>query len=378
MRTTSPLHAVTWLVWAIAAAACVQIAPNPLYVALVLAISFLVVSAHKLDTTLARAFPILVGLGVVFAFVRVALTALTTHSPTIDGPPEHLWFTLPAITLPRLMGGFTVGGTIEGDVVLYAAAQAFAVVGILGAFGVFNAVASHHELVQAAPRAFHEPGLIVTVALAFVPSTMSAVADAREADRARTGGRVVRRGRLVRLTVPIVESGLERAVKLAESMDARGFARQPRGRSDRAAAWLGLVALLALGGAFVALIGRQSALAIGAGAAGVVALVVAVVLSSRSLGSSRYRPRRFTRLDLGIGVVALLAPLGLALLTTVGDARLYWTAYPLTFPSFSLWPALCLALLAVPVLVPPLPIAADGTTESSTSGRADQRLAGVS
>ena len=82
----------------------------------------LVVSAHRLDTTLARAFPILVGLGVAFALLRVLLTALTTHSPTIDGPPEYLWLTLPSFGLPRLLGGFTVGGTIEGDVVLYAAA----------------------------------------------------------------------------------------------------------------------------------------------------------------------------------------------------------------------------------------------------------------
>ncbi len=360
MRTTSPLHAVTWLVWAIAAAACVQIAPNPLYVALVLAISFLVVSAHRLDTTLAKAFPILVGLGVVFALVRVVLTALTTHSPTIDGPPEHLWFTLPAVTLPRLLGGFTVGGTIEGDVVLYAAAQAFAVVGILGAFGVFNAVASHHELVQAAPRAFHEPGLIITVALAFVPSTMTAVVDARAADRARTGGRVVRRGRLVRLTVPIVETGLERAVALAESMDARGFARQSRGRGDRAAGVLGLVAMLALAGGFVALIGRRPGIAGVAGVIGIAALAAAVVFASRSAGTARYRPRRFTRTDLAVGIAVLAAPAGLALLSSVGDVDLFWTAYPLTFPSFSLWAALCLAVLAVPVLVPPRPL--DGAT----------------
>lgn len=355
MRTTSPLHAITWLTWAIAAAAAVQIAPNPLYVALVLAISFLVVSAHRLDTTLARAFPILVGLGVAFALLRVVLTALTTHSPAIDGPPEHLWFTLPSFGLPRLLGGFTVGGTIEGDVVLFAAAQAFAVVGILGAFGAFNAVASHHELVQAAPRAFHEPGLIVTVALAFVPSTMQAVADVREADRARTGGRVVRRGRLVRLSVPIVESGLERAVSLAESMDSRGFARHARGRGDRAAAWLGLGALLALGGAFVALIGRASGAAALAGAMGVAMLLGAVVLSSRSVRTTRYRPRKLTRLDAAIAAVSISVPIALALLSTVGGQDLWWTATPLRFPSFSIWPALCLALLAAPVLVKPLP-----------------------
>jgi energy-coupling factor transport system permease protein len=357
---------VTWLVWAIAAAACVQIAPNPLYVAVVLAISFLVVSAHRLDTTLARAFPILVGLGVAFALLRVALTALTTHSPAIDGTPDHLWFTLPQATLPRILGGFTVGGTIEGDIVLFAAAQAFAVVGILGAFGVFNAVASHHELVQAAPRAFHEPGLILTVALAFVPSTMRAVADAREADRARTGGRVVRRGRLVRLTVPILESGLERAVSLAESMDARGFARQPRGRGDRASAWLGLVAMLSLGASFIALIGRASTAAVVAGAVGVATLLGAVVLASRSSGTSRYRPRRLTRLDVGVGAAVLLAPLGLTCIVAVWDQTLAWTPYPLRFPPFSIWPVLCLAALAIPVLVPPVPVpdarAGDATT----------------
>ncbi|MCU1369951.1 MAG: Cobalt transport protein [Ilumatobacteraceae bacterium] len=367
---------MTWLVWAIAAAACVQIAPNPLYVAVVLAISFLVVSAHRLDTTLARAFPILVGLGVVFALLRVALTALTTHSPAIDGTPEHLWFTLPQATLPQILGGFTVGGTIEGDIVLFAAAQAFAVVGILGAFGVFNAVASHHELVQAAPRAFHEPGLILTVALAFVPSTMRAVTDVREADRARTGGRVVRRGRLVRLTVPILESGLERAVALAESMDARGFARQPRGRGDRASAWLGLVAMLALGAAFIALIGRASEAAVVAGVIGVVTLLAAVVLASRSSGTSRYRPRRLTRLDIAVGAGVLLAPLGLTLVAAVWDQTLYWTAYPLRFPPFSLAPVVCLVALAIPVLVPPLPVADGRPREAALAARSE--LAGAS
>ena len=375
MRTTSPLHAVTWLVWAVAAAACVQIAPNPLYVAVVLAISFLVVSAHRLDTTLARAFPILVGLGVVFALLRVALTALTTHSNPIDGAPEYLWFTLPQATLPQIVGGFTVGGTIEGDVVLFAAAQAFAVVGILGAFGVFNAVASHHELVQAAPRAFHEPGLILTVALAFVPSTMAAVADVREADRARTGGRVVRRGRLVRLTVPILESGLERAVALAESMDARGFARQPRGRGDRASGWLGLVAMLALGGSFIALIGRASVVAVIAGAVGVVTLLVAVVLASRSSGTSRYRPRRLTRLDIAVGAGVLLAPLGLTLIAAVWDEQLWWAADPLVFPPFSLAAVVCLTALAIPVLVPPVPTADEPATPAAIGST---ELAGVS
>jgi energy-coupling factor transport system permease protein len=348
---TSPLHALTWLLWAIAAATAVQLAPSPVYVALVVVVALLVVEAHRLDTTLAKAFPVLVGLGVVFALLRVLLTTLTTHG----GPASDVWFTLPAGQLPRVLGGFTVGGTIEGQVVLQSAGQAFAVVGIMAAFGAFNAVAAHHELLQSAPRAFHEPGLIVTVSLAFIPSVMRAVADAREADRARTGGRVVRRGRLVRLTVPIVESGLERALALAESMDSRGFARNAPGRGEQAAGWLGLASMLALGGAFIALVGRASGWALAAGLAGLVGLAVAVLVSSRAAAPSRYRPRRAGRADVIVAVTALAAPAGLALLGALGDHTLTWAPFPIRVPSLSFGAVACLALLAVPVVVRPVP-----------------------
>jgi energy-coupling factor transport system permease protein len=159
----------------------------------------------------------------------------------------------------------------------------------------------------------------------------------------------------VRLTVPILESGLERAVALAESMDARGFARIDRGPTDRWAGWCALASLVALGGSFVALVGRSSGTALALGGAGVVLLLASVSLSSRSVRTSRYRPRSITRLDVGVGAVALSAPLALAVLDATTDVALFWTPYPLAFPPFAMAPALVIALLAVPVLVPPLP-----------------------
>ena len=62
---------------------------------------------------------------------------------------------------------------------------------MMAVFGAFNAIVSHYELVQSSPRAFHELGVVTTVALAFVPSTIESVSAVREADRARTGGRSV-------------------------------------------------------------------------------------------------------------------------------------------------------------------------------------------
>ena len=344
MRTGSRLHAVTWLVWALAAAACVELAPSPVYVAVVIAIAAVVVQVHAHDSPLARAFPALVLLGVAFGVVRVVLTAATTHGV------GHVLFTTPALTLPDMLGGFTVGGTVELPVILQSAAEGFAIVGVLAAFGAFNAVVSHYELVQSAPRAFYEPGLVVTVALAFVPSTMNAIAAVREADLARTGGRVVRRGRLLRLAVPILESGMERALSLAESMDSRGFAHGPASRNDRYAAWASAGGLLALGGAFVALVGRSRAPASVLAAVGLVSLVLAVGLASRASARPRYRPAGLRGVDWAVAAVCLAAPAGVALVALVADASLSWSAVPLELPRFDIVVALALCALAAPAV----------------------------
>ena len=72
---TSRFHALAWLIWALAAAISLQLAPSPLYVAVVIGIAALVVQVHGSDGPFARAFPVLLTLGVVFMVIRVALTA---------------------------------------------------------------------------------------------------------------------------------------------------------------------------------------------------------------------------------------------------------------------------------------------------------------
>lgn len=343
-RTERPWHATTWLVWAIAATASLQIAPSPVYVALVIAVATLVVSVYGLDSPYARAYPVLVAAAMVFAALRVALTALTTH-----GGPQVL-FTLPSATLPDWLGGFTVGSTVEAPIVAQAAYEGFVIVGVVSVFAAFNAVVSHHELVQALPRAFHELGLVVAVGIAFVPTTITAIHDVRDADRARTGGRPVRRGRLVRQIVPVLENGLERAITLAESMDSRGFARGGATGAEQAAAWCGAAGLLALGGAFVALVAGGSGVALALTIGGSAAIVVAMVVASRGSNRVRYRPRRLTRADVAVMVGVSLAPIALAALSATGYDSLTWVASPLRWPTLSILPVFALAALCVPLV----------------------------
>ncbi len=327
------------------AAATVQLASSPVYVSLVIGAALVIVAAHGRDTVSAAAFPLLLGAGVAFALLRVVLTAATTHGG--DG----VWLTLPSATLPTLLGGFTVGGTVEGPIVLGAAAEGFAVVGIVAAFAAFNAVVSHAELVDTAPRAFHEPGLVVTVALAFVPATLAAVRSIREADRARTGGRVVRRGRLLRQLVPLLESGMEKGVALSESMEARGFAHHGPGAGERAAGWAGLASLLALGAGFVALVGGAEAVALFLGAVGVAALALAVTIASRGSGRVRYRPRRLTATDAAVSLASVLAPIGVVALGAGGNETLRWVASPLALPAVDVIACVVVLLLLAPAIV---------------------------
>lgn len=339
-----PPPAIVWLLWTVAAATAVQLAPNPLYVTLVIAICALVVEAHATEGPLAGAFGVVVIAGVVFAVLRLLLTVATTHTGT------DVLFRLPSATLPTLLGGFTIGGTVEAPVVARAAAEGWTLVGVLAAFAAFNAVVSHYELVQAAPRAFYEVGLAVTVALAFVPSTVAAVAAVREADRARTGGRVVRRGRLLRQIVPILESGMERALSLSESMDSRGFGRDEARPRETAAGWLTLVTMAGLGGCFVALVARSQRVAGALAIVAVAALLGAVGLVSHGNRRVRYRRRRVAPADWGLVSLVWLAPVTLAVLAARDEPSLLWPHERVGVPGLHLVAVLAIGCLVLPVL----------------------------
>jgi energy-coupling factor transport system permease protein len=342
-------------VWAIAASTAVQIAPNPLYVGLVVMICWLLVGLHRTDRVLSRAFPVLLGLGVVFAGIRVGLTVLTTH-----GSGGTVLVTLPESTLPRLLGGFTLGGPIEAPVLAQAVADAVPVIGIMAVFGAFNAVVAHHQLLRSVPQAFHEPALVVTVAITIVPATMRAAQQTREADRARAGTTRRRRGRIRRTLLPVLETGMERAVALAESMDSRGFARRPATAAEQAASWITLLGLLAVAGGFLALVAREQALAVILGAGGAVLVLAAVVALSRAGEVTRHRPRRLSGADIVVMAAAVAAPLGLAVAAALGDPTLTWDTIPLRAPTVALGPLLALSFLLTPALVPPERSPADG------------------
>jgi energy-coupling factor transport system permease protein len=100
---------------------------------------------------------------------------------------------------------------------------------LLIVFGAFNAVTDPFGVLRLAPRRFHEPALAAALALSIAPRTISAAGRVREAQRLR-GIPVTGLRSLPALAVPVLETGMEDAVTLAESMDARGHGRGRRTR----------------------------------------------------------------------------------------------------------------------------------------------------
>jgi len=335
-------HPGVWALWGVAAVVSIQVAPNPVYVAAVLGSCGAVVLARGRPGPLARAFPMLLVVGAAFALIRVVLAGLTTRG---NGP---VLLTLPSAELPAIAGGFTIGGAIDGGVLARAAAEGFVILGIMAVCGAFNAVVDHHQLLRLVPRAYAEMGVALSVAIAFVPEFITAASTAAEADRARTGGVTVRRGRIRRLAGPIVERALDQAIALAESMDSRGFGRDPASSADRRATAAGVAGLLAIAAGLAVLTTGESAVAAALVAVGALVVGGGVIAASRSSKRTRHRVLKPTRRDLALALVVVAAPALLVALGIAGDGTLRWLADDTRWPPSTALPILAIALLAAP------------------------------
>ena len=330
-----PWHAVTWLVWALAGTASVQLAPSPVYVALVIAIAWLVVSAYGLDGPFAPRVPDPVG-----ARRRVRVPPRRAHRAHDARRPRRAVHRARASRSPTCSAGSRSAARSSCPIVLQAANEGFVIVGVIAVFGAFNAVASHYELVQSAPRAFHELGLIVVGG-----ARVRAVDDRRRRRRPRGRPRADRRSR--RAARPAAAPDRAGARERAR---AGGHARRVDGLARLRARWgvaprpgRGLVRrrLAARAGVGVRRAGRAARRRSPprSGSPAVVGLVVAIRLASAgdarvplpaaaaspapTASCARVRSRRRSRS---------------AILSLAGDDSLSWTPSPLHWPTLHVLP----------------------------------------
>lgn len=324
-----------WLLWALTVLVAASSARNPLYGILLLLVAT-VVGAACAPANGRRPFLAPLRFAAVAVPFSALFNALTAHLGA------HVLFRLPA-GLPLLGGPVTLEG------LAYGATSGLALAAIFGGFAALNRVTPVHELVRLAPRGLHEAGVVLSIALTFVPQTARSLQRIRQAQAVR-GHRLhgLRDG--LPIVVPLLVSGLERSMGLAEAMVARGYGSvsdRPQPLRLQVPLALGLLALL---GGWLGWLFWPPGAGVAAGAMAVGAGLIAAVLwrAGRAVPRSAYRARRWTIGDT-LGVLGCALTLAVVLLPLPGRETLVYSPYPrLTPPGFDLLIGLGLLGLAAP------------------------------
>jgi energy-coupling factor transport system permease protein len=195
-RPTASVHPAAWLAWSVGAGAFVLATSDPVLLAVVVASAWFVATVRgRRDAT-----------GVPFrGFLMAAVAALVLRTALV------------------------ALGTIDASSIAFAALEGLRLAALLVVVGAFNAVADPFGILRLAPRRFHEPALAAALALSIAPRTALAARRVHEAQRAR-GLRLGPLRALPALAIPVLATGMEEALSLAESMDARGHGRGRRTR----------------------------------------------------------------------------------------------------------------------------------------------------
>jgi energy-coupling factor transport system permease protein len=342
------LHPAAWWLWALCLGYAAMRTTNPLLLLTIATVAGLVVAARRSTAPWARAYGLLLRLGL----LTVAITMLLQMIIGVR-VPGHVLFRLPSAELPHWLAGLSLGGPVTAEAVLNSFTAGLRLAVLVACFGAANALAHPARLVRVLPAALYEIGVAVVVAMTFVPKLAESLERVRAAQRLR--GRPVAGLRGLRgLLVPVLEEALDGAISLAASMDSRGYGR--RGEVSVAVRRLSTTALLiGLIGAAVGtyqVIGGGSRLGIVLLSAGTAAALAGGLLAGQRGRRSRYRPdpwRGPEWLVIGCGAAVVLAyRLGVPGASAAG--------VPLAWPDLPVLPFLLTLLAALPaVATPPVP-----------------------
>lgn len=349
-------HPYTWVLWLAAATLATLTTRNPLYLAIVLlAVSFVFAVLLRRDAgpaagsaAAARSslWKPVVRLALFLGLFTLVFNALTVHFG------DRILFSLPS-------GWPVIGGPVTLEAVLYGVSTALSFVALILAFTVFNSAVGTHNVLRMVPAFAYHAGVALTIALSFIPQTLVAWQELREAQRLR-GMRVRGLADVQPLMVSLLAIGLDRAIQLAESMDARGFGgvAEPAPARERRLMSAGTVlALLLLLAGLLLRTFRLDRGWVGLVLMAAGALVLAIVFRTqgRRIHRTHYRRWMWRQHDTVVaGGSALLLIALLVLGSVLPDALFYYPypPYPL-IPTFQPILGLLYAVILLPALLLP-------------------------
>ncbi|HQY30722.1 MAG TPA: hypothetical protein PK691_05525, partial [Thermomicrobiales bacterium] len=218
-------------------------------------------------------------------------------------------------------------------------------------------VAAHiswDQLTQVVPDRMIGFAVAGATAINLIPQTMRTVSSIREACTGR-GMRSTRGRDLAFLMTPILTSGLDRSMQLAEVLEARGFGATSvetgQHRSRSAIGWVVMLSgLTMLAYALLARIEWGIGIGLILSVSGFAA--VFSFREAHAIGRTRYRVHPLGSFDWLVIACAVSAPITAAMLAVWRPELFTWSPYPaMVWPTFSVGIVLPSLLLMIPMLV---------------------------
>jgi energy-coupling factor transport system permease protein len=200
-------NSLAWVIWLSSAAILTLLMRNPLYLVILLLVARLVQNAcgeeqASLKISLGRLSAVIILFSILFnlLLVHVGQTVLFRL-------PQTLWL---------------VGGPITLEAIIYGAISALILITLLAVFMSFNTIVPTSDLIVILPRALTNLGVVILIAVSYVPETLNQLQRVREAQALR-GHRIRGLRDWQPIIIPLLVGGLERSMNLAETMVARGY-----------------------------------------------------------------------------------------------------------------------------------------------------------
>jgi len=325
-----------WMIWIAVAAAIVIVARNPLYALTMLAVTLIVTAAFRRTSADEQGLS-LVRVGALILIFSAFYNALFVHVG------ETVILTLP--DWPLIGGEITLEAMVEG------ASNGLTLIALLAVFIALNAIVPTNDLVRLVPVALHDLGLVVLIAVTYIPETRRHLKRIREAQAIR-GHELHGFRDWQPLVIPLLVGGLERAMRLADTMVSRGYGATHDNQSSTSErmALIGGLSLALTGWILVIWQGDMGWLAILAGFS-----ILSWLLWRRGRKKSRtsYSPNSWRIRDWLILVGAIVALVVVfALNNLVYQSTLSYSPYPqLSLPAFDWRIGLAMALMVLPVAI---------------------------
>jgi len=209
------LHPLAWWFWGISLAIATSRTVNFWLLAIIIVSTMVVTFARRSRDPWASALTIGIKIACVALLIRMVIALI--FSVPGDG---QVIFSLPRIRLPEWLAGIFLGGAVTSERLTFVFMESLTIFALVVTLAGASSLANPKQTLRSLPGILHEAGVALIIATTLIPHFAMSVKRIGEARKLRGDES---RFSFKRSVIPLFEESLERALIMAESMEARGY-----------------------------------------------------------------------------------------------------------------------------------------------------------